>query len=438
MVQGTDGNLYGGTGGGGAYGFGTIFEVTPSGILTTLHSFCEQATPTCPDGYMPLGNLVMAKDGTLYGTTSEGGAGSTTNFFGGTIFRLAPNGTFTTLYSFCVQSGCPDGWSPNGLVQASNGNLYGTTTFGGTDDAGTVFEISPDGTFTTLYRFCTAPSCPDGFAPNPLVPAADGDLYGTTTYGGDGAYGNGTIFKITLSGTLTTLYNFCVQSGCPDGEDPYGSLTQATNGDLYGVTLFGGAYGSSSSGGTIFKVTPSGTQTTLYSFCAENYCLESPAGGLVQANDGNLYGMGKGLSGATDYGGIYKITPGGDLTIIYDFGGNPEGYPIANLVQGTNGDLYGSTGPYSPDVADIFSLSVGLNPFVATLPTSGKPGSVVTILGTDLTGATRVSFNGTGTKFKVVSASAIETVVPTGATTGTVEVTTPSGTLSSNKSFRVE
>ena len=128
-----------------------------------------------------------------------------------------PAQTLTTLYSFCSQSGCPDGYSPYaGLVQATNGDLYGTTYFGGTGNGGTIFKIAPGGTLTTVHSFCSQSGCPDGDAPAGLVQAANGDFYGTTS--GDRTSGNyGTVFKITPGGTLTTLYSFCSQSGCTDG-----------------------------------------------------------------------------------------------------------------------------------------------------------------------------------------------------------------------------
>jgi uncharacterized repeat protein (TIGR03803 family) len=271
------------------------------------------------------------------------------------------------------------------LVQGIDGNLYGTTLGGGSAKGfGTVFKITPSGTLTTLHSFCAQSGCPDGqFPQTGLVQATNGNLYGTTISGG--AYGNGTIFKITTSGMLTTLYSVCSQSGCPDGNYLIAGLIQATDGNLYGVMDVGGANGA----GTIFKVTLSGTLTTLYNFCSQSGCPDGqyPGGGLVQATDGILYGT------------------------TADGGANGEG--------------------------TVFSLSVGLRPFVETEPTAAKVGEAVTILGTTLTGATAVTFNGTAAIFKVVSSSEITTTIPTGATTGKVEVVTPSGTLSSNVLFRV-
>ena len=393
------------------------------------------------DGQGPQGTLVQAANGELYGTTLGGGAN---NY--GAVFRITSSGTLTTIYSFCSQSECADGETPNALVLATNGNLYGTTSGGGASDkcfsggCGTVFELTPAGTLTTLYHFCAqSRACTDGEKPYAgLVQAANGDLYGTTFYGG--ANGGGTVFKITPGGTLTTLYSFCSQSECADGSGPYVGLVQAANGNFYGTTVVGGAYGP----GTVFKITPSGTLTTLYSFCVQAGCPdgETPYAGLVQATDGNLYGT-TSAGGADGSGTIFEITPNGTLTTLYNFcaqsGCTDGGTPDAGLVQATNGDLYGTTWSGGADnVGTVFNLSVGLAPVVKTLPTSGEVGAGVGILGSDLTGATSVTFNGPPATFTVVSRTLITATVPTGATTGKVEVTTPSDTLSTrNVNFQV-
>jgi uncharacterized repeat protein (TIGR03803 family) len=357
-------------------GGGTVFKITPGGMLTTLHSF--EGT----DGVETYAWLVQATDGNLYGTTSNGGANDT-------VFKITPTGTLTTLYSFCSQTGCRDGFEPAGLVQATDGNFYGTTFLGGAfccsfDDLGygTVFKITPGGTLTTLYTFCSQSGCTDGVGPNAVIQATDGNFYGTTNSGGANEGGQGTVFKITPGGTLTTVYNFCSQSYCTDGAIPTARLVQGTDGNLYGTTSQGGGLGNY---GTAFKITPGGTLTTLHRFDAADG--KNPSAGLVQGTDGNFYGT-------TSYG------------------------------------AYGNWGT-------VFSQSVGLGPFVETQPTSGRAGATVKILGTNLTGATSVSFNRTPAPFKVVSSIEITTTVPAGATTGKVEVVTPSRTLYSNVPFRV-
>jgi uncharacterized repeat protein (TIGR03803 family) len=423
LVQGTNGNFYGTTFFGGANYAGTVFKITPSGTLTTLHSFCAQRH--CPDGELPTAALVQATNGDFYGTTHRGGANGA-----GTVFKITPSGMLTTLYKFCSQSNCTDGLAPHGvLIQVTDGTLYGTTVYGGTSTycgnsgCGTVFKITPNGALTTLHSFDGA----DGASPAAgLVQATDGNLYGVTSV--DGAKGDGTVFKITRGGTLTTLHSFDGR----DGATPQAALVQATNGDFYGTTYYGGATGN----GTVFKITASGNLTTLHTF--DNTDGRAPTAALVRGTDGNFYGTTAG-GGAYGHGTIFKVTPSGTLTTLHSFDG-PDGFePYGGLVQDTNGTFYG-TAAYSgtSGAGTIFSLSVGLGPFVATRPTSGEVGKAVKILGTDLTGATSVTFNGTAATFTVKSKSEITTTVPTGATTGKVSVVTPHGTLSSNVPFRVK
>jgi uncharacterized repeat protein (TIGR03803 family) len=438
LAQATDGNLYGTAFFGGANGpceynpppdgCGTIFKITPSGRLTTLYSFCSQSG--CTDGSEPTAGLVQSIDGSLYGTTEFGGANDSCTLNGmgcGTVFKISPSGTLTTLHSF----DSADGANPSaGLVRTTDGNLYGTTFYGGANGGGTIFKITPSGTLTTLYSFCSQSDCADGELPAAaLVQATDGNFYGTTLYGG--ANGYGTAFKINSGGRLTTLHSF-------DGEDgayPNG-LVQAADGNFYGTTYEFGADGQ----GTVFKITPGGTLTTLHSFDGTdgNY----PETGLVQATDGNFYGTTQ-LGGADSEGTVFRITPSGTLTTLHTFDATHGNEPTATLVQDTNGTIYGTTfagGDISAcpgGCGTVFSLSVGLGPFVETQPTSGKAGAAVKILGTNLTGATSVTFNGTPATFTVRSSSLITTMVPAGATGGRVQVVTPSGTLRSNVPFRV-
>src|ERR1017187_3960668 len=318
----------------------------PAQTLTTLYSFCYQSV--CPDGTYPAAGLVQATNGDLYGTTYGSGA----NNGGGTVFKITPGGTLTTLYSFCSQTNCTDGAYPSaGLVQAANGDLYGTTSGGGAGGAnsdGTVFKITPGGTLTTLYNFCSQTNCADGVGPEAgLVQAANGNLYGTT-YGGANSYG--TVFKITPSGTLTTLYSFGGQNGSANGIHPVAGLVQAADGDLYGATSEGGAKNR----GTVFKITPGGTLTTLHSFNGADGA--NTHGGLVQAADGDLYGTTI-TGGALDYGTVFKITPGGTLTTLHSFNGADGAEPIAGLVQDTNGDFYSSIASgIRPPCAPWFSM----------------------------------------------------------------------------------
>lgn len=447
LVQGTDGNFYGTLNAGGAnknatfcvFGCGAIYKITPTGELTTLYSFCSLTN--CADGEDPSTSLVLATDGNFYGTTPYGdtGANCPLDIFTagcGTVFRITPTGKLTTIHSFCSLPNCADGSEPRAsLIQAADGNLYGTTQNGGANGIGSVYKITLNGTLTTLSSFCSpAGVCNDGQYPSVgLVQATNGDFYGATAAGG--AHNKGTIFKITPAGVLTTLHTF---HGAPDGDGVSGGLSLASNGTLYGETFVGGANGD----GTIFSITPGGTFTSLYTFCAQSGCADgsNPYNGLVPATDGNLYGLTDG-GGVYNNGTIFKITTTGTLTTIYEFceqSGCPDGTDAAGLFQATDGNFYGTTyGGGANDYGTFYSLSVGLGPFVKTLPIGGIVGKRVGILGTDLTGATSVTFNGVPATFTVVSASLITTTVPTGATTGNVQVVTPGGTLSSNAQFYV-
>jgi len=311
LIQGTDGNFYGTTSQGGPYGGGTVFKMTPAGALLTLYSFCRVVTGTiCGDGVNPTG-LIQGKDGNLYGTTEYGGVDTGGNGGPGTVFRITPSGAFTTIYSFCNVTSCLDGLYPNfGLLQGADGNFYGTTTGGGAGGAGTFFEFTPAGALTTLYSFCTqgGSSCTDGGAPGKPIQGKDENFYGTTALGGANNFDGGTVFKLTPAGVLTTLYSFCsagTYPDCTDGENP-GSLIQAANGNFYGITEFGGTnidYGNG--GGTVFQVTPTGTFTNIYNFCAlggVDFCTDGlePIG-VIQGTDGNFYGTT--ASGGANYNG---------------------------------------------------------------------------------------------------------------------------------------
>jgi uncharacterized repeat protein (TIGR03803 family) len=449
LAQGTDGNLYGTTQLGPYPSNGFAFKMTSTGTFSLFDYSCT--TNYC-SGTKPYASLVLASDGNFYGTTYEGGDGAyrSNRYPGGTVFQLNPQGGLSTIYSFCSEVGCDDGDSPSSLIQGSDGNLYGTTVTGGVNNLGTVFSVTTGGTLSTLHSFAST----EGNVPYAgLVEATDGNFYGITDEGGSGAnctYGGGcgTIFKMTAQGTLTTLYNFCQQANCVDGYNPRGSLVQAADGDLYGVTLYGGANTKTGSPnpGTVFKITTGGVFTSLYSFCALTNCADGYApAGILQATDGNFYGATY-YGGASEYGDgtLFKLTSAGVLTTLHDFcpkGGSycaAGAYPEA-LMQATDGNFYGVSGGGLGRVGDgtAFKLSVGLGSFVETVTASGTPGSSVIILGTNLTGASKVTFNGTAATFTLVSNTEITATVPTDATSGPVVVTTPKGPLQSNKNFSI-
>ncbi len=279
---------------------GTVFRITPSGVFTAIYSFCS--LDDCTDGIQPKGTLAIGNDGNLYGTTFAGGRGGKQG--PGTFFMITLAGTFTRLYEF---GNGPDGGNPEaGLALGSDGNFYGTTISLGANNAGTIFKITPDGnTFTTLYNFCSQPDCTDGAQPAvyaPLVQASDGNFYGATQQGG--ANGKGNVYRITPGGSFTSIYSFCSQQGCPDGDTPMAGLIQAADGNLYGTT-----YGDTTLNGTIYRISTSGAFTNLYTFTGGTDGAHSWAA-LVQGSDGSLYG-------ATELGGTH-----GSGT-IFVFGGTP-------------------------------------------------------------------------------------------------------------------
>ena len=406
-----------------------------------MYNFCANAVyPECPDGFQPTAGLVQAADGYLYGTAYYGGAN-----YSGTIFKITPHGEFTTVYNFCSQSNCTDGAYPlAGLIQASDESFYGTNSLAGAYGGGTVYRITPDGKLTTLHSFCAQSACPDGVFPTSVLSEGpDGGFYGTTEWGGANATCPslpflpatcGTVFKITPEGAFSMVHSF---EGA-DGANPYGGVVHAANDEFYGTTSLGG----DSNSGTIFKVTASGAFTTLASFNGTDGAFSYSA--LIQANDGLLYGA-TSSGGTSGDGTLFKITPDGALTSLYSFDGTNGLYPQAALIQDTNGKFYGTTygggGNATCSGYDgcgtIYELSAGLGPFVAPLPMSGRVGSAVRILGTNLGGATSVTFNGTPAEITSVSPTEILTTVPAGATTGKVEVTTKKEILLSKAPFRV-
>jgi uncharacterized repeat protein (TIGR03803 family) len=269
--------------------------------------------------------LVQGTDGNFYGTTTSGGAHSS-----GTVFKITPAGAYTLLYSF---AGGSDGQYPYaGLVQGTDGNFYGTTRNGGThNDDGTVFKITSTGTESVLWSFGSGS---DGQSPQAgLVQGTDGNFYGTTRSGG--ANGDGTVFKITPAGAESLLWSFGSGS---DGQNPDAGLVQGTDGNFYGTTYNGGAH----SAGTVFKITSSGTETVLYSFGGGSDGAY-PYAGLIQGADGNFYGTTP-SGGANSRGTVFKITPAGSESVVHSFTGGGGGQnSLAGLVQGTDGNFYGTT-----------------------------------------------------------------------------------------------
>ncbi len=339
LVRGNNGSFYGTTARGGTSNNGTVYSVTPDGTVTTLHSF----TNVSPEGSGPQAGLVQGTDGNFYGVTAQGGP----NGFG-TVFSVTPDGTFTTLHDFTGTEG--DGSAPTAaLVQGTDGSFYGVTQYGG-NNYGTAYKITADGTFTLLHIFTNGADGGSPFAG--LVQGTDGNFYGVTNNGG--ANGFGTVFQMTPTGTVTTLHAF---AGAADGSGPDGALVQGTDGSFYGVTNGGGA----NNFGTVYNITPAGQFTVLHTFTGADGASNQAA--LIQAADGNFYGttVTGGTDGTNDFGTIFSITPGGVLKTVYVFKDAADGrYPLGALVPDGSGNLYGTTyqGASSNGYGSIFKLNL--------------------------------------------------------------------------------
>ena len=440
VAEGVDGNLYA-LASGGTNRWGAAAEVASPNVVP-VYNFC--ALSNCTDGSYPIGSLVLGADGNLYGDTYSGGTSSACSGCGqGSVFRISYRGGFTKIHDFCLQTNCIDGSTPEaGLSEGIDGNLYGATFNGGVNPGpyntgyGTVFKLTTSGQFKTLYNFCSLANCTDGSNPfSAPIQGMDGNLYGTTGYGG--AHNLGSVYVLNQSGQLRTIASF--RRSADSGVKPL-LLIQAADGTLYGTTSTGGAAGQ----GTIFKITPSGSMNTLYSFCSLANCADGAGpSSLLQGPDGNLYGTAAsgGGCGPVCGGTIFELTPQGALTTLYDFCSQSscaDGDTPLSMTLSTDGKLYGVT-YYGGAVSHgaVFSLSMGFSPFVQPNPAGGKIGRMIGILGNDLIGTTAVTFNGAPAVFTVMSDTLLKATVPSNATTGPIQVTTPSGTLSSIVNFQV-
>jgi uncharacterized repeat protein (TIGR03803 family) len=350
VILDSNGNLYGTTTLDGAYAYGTVYEVSASGKETVLYSF----SGTGGDGANPIAPLVRDAAGNLYGTTTYGGVfgGRCSDGVGcGTVFKITPAGKEIVLHQF-TDTGVDARLPWQGLVLDSAGNLYGTAAFGGMYGGGIIFKITPTGKEVVLHSFNpNSGGGGDGFAPygGSLLGDSAGNLYGTTE--GGGAFGAGAVFKLDSKGNETVLYSFTFTGG--DGMEPTGTLTRDKDGNLYGATFYGGAFGF----GTIFKLDSAGTETILHSFAATAGDGASPGGGLLRDGAGNLYGT-TNSGGASFMGTIFKLDPGGNETILHTFSGADGSFPELGMIADSKGNLYGTAqygGPYGGGA--VFKLS---------------------------------------------------------------------------------
>jgi uncharacterized repeat protein (TIGR03803 family) len=409
FVQGRDARLYGTTYSGGANGLGAVIRInltTKNSVI--LHSFDGT------NGSNPGAGLTLGTDGNYYGTTVMGGSPNL-----GVLYKISPAGTYTVLHQF---AGGSDGNYPYGPpILASDGNFYGATSGTPNSVNATIYKYTSGGVYSVIYTFDQSTT---GVLAYGLTQGTDGLLY-TTTNGG-GAQNSGTLVKLTTSGVLKQTHTF---NGANDGNngptEPIGAPMQASDGNFYGTTQAGGTDHE----GTLYQVTPIFGVNVPYNFGINTGSNPSP--GLIQASDGKIYGV-TSAGGANIYS--WSLTGGGytSLSIL------PPGFFIVGMTQDTSGVFYGASWTGGPNNDGyLYSFDMGLGPFIAFVKAQGKVGATAQILGQGFTGTTAVTFNGVPATFSVVSDTYMTALVPSGATTGPVVATTPAGTRTSNKSFRV-
>jgi len=437
LLQASDGNFYGAAqlttiGTSEPHG-GTLFKVTPAGKFTLLFTFAADAPGHYLNGDNPATGLVEANDGFLYGTTFEGG---TTN--NGVLFRIGKGGkSFSVVHSFCAPGDCSDGSSPQSLILGHDGNLYGVTLAGGSNDVacealsgcGTIFQFSPAAGLTTLFRFDG--SSAQGGSPVGLTQGDDGNFYGTA---------GGEVFRFTPSGlSFKVLARFPQVDGVlPTNADS--GLTQSTNGKLYGGVL---TYSLNQA--QFYEINPSGTG--FHEFPAiGKLAVDFRISNLIEGSDGNLwtaftqphFANGRVLAISPDSGAVVKS---------FLFRGANGSLPMASVVQAADGKLYGTTegggvvGGGEQPSGTVWTLDAGLAAPASLVagfnPASGVNGARVLIRGNHFIGTTAVTFNGVSATFRVLNKNFISATVPSGATSGTIAVTNAGGTTVSAESFTV-
>src|SRR5215469_10586993 len=424
MSQGRDGNLYSTISNGGTHNVGSMYMMTTAGTPTTVYSFCSLTS--CADGQYPFGGVTLGFDGNFYGTTQSGGSKGA-----GSVFKITPTGTLTTLWNF--GNGTDESVPLFTTVLGKDNNMYGVSLGQYVGQSGAFFKVTTStGVFKALKDFAYA----NGATPNLPIPGTDGNFYGTTQGGGDPTCHCGVVYKATATGAITVLHKF---KGYPnDGYWPHGTLVQGNDGNFYGTTYQGGAHNQ----GTVFKITPAGIFTLVYSFYyggGTSFDPVNPQAGLTLGPDGNFYGVGAG-GGTKAAGAIFKITPAGSETVLYNFCAVAcsDGFGAATpLVLHTDGKFYGNTNGNSLGGSVFYRLDVGFKPLVDLVNWSTKVGQTVEILGQGFTGTTKVSFGGVSAPFNNVSDTYMTATVPAGALTGSVVVTTFTNSMTSNRKFLV-
>jgi uncharacterized repeat protein (TIGR03803 family) len=319
LMRAGDGNFYGTTPSGGAFDHGTVFRMTPAGVVTVLYSFTGGV-----DGDSPFAAVIQATDGNFWGTTYSGGS-----FGFGTVFRMTPAGVLSTVHAFA--SGA-DGANPRApLIQATDGNFYGTTQLGGPRNRGTFFGMNFAGTI--FFRYAFSGGLDGAFPYAPVIQASNGSLYGTVYAGDFSTFGR--VYRFAGGTSVTVVHTFT--SGA-DGANPLAPLVEGADGNFYGTTRFGGAFNL----GTAFRMTPSGAVTVIKSFSG-GADGATPDTGLIQQSDGNLYGTAKAPAGTSAHGVVFTLNPSGVMTILHAFSGGADGAtPAASLIQVAPGKVYGT------------------------------------------------------------------------------------------------
>jgi uncharacterized repeat protein (TIGR03803 family) len=360
-ILASDGNLYGTTDLGGATNEGTFYQATTGGAQTVLHSFTGNnaasgcALGTTSDGSYPSGAFLQGRDGNFYVAAGYESDRSSV----GAVFRFAASGAQSVFYTLGPPLNA-DTIFASDLIQGSDGNFYGVSAAGGSSNSGALFRITPAGVATVIYWFRGYAVSTDGYAPYTVIQGKDGNFYGTTTCGGindlvGDCSSGGIFFRITPGGAETVLHDF---GGGTDGIEPTGKLIQASDGNFYGVTTTGG----SANGGIVYRMTPAGAETVLHAFGADSRVDGIGPTGLIQGSDGNLYGTTTG-GGVYGWGTVFRMSLAGATTVLYSFSGFDglpgfaDGAGPTGLVAASDGSLYGTTmygGAYN--VGAIFAL----------------------------------------------------------------------------------